>query len=393
MPSAEIIAIGTELLLGEIQDTNTQFLARFLRDLGIDLYRTGMIGDNEERIAQVIREAMSRCEIIITTGGLGPTVDDPTRGAVARALGVETEFRPELWEQIISRFKRYNRHATENNRKQAFIPKGAIAVENPVGTAPAFICETATSCIISLPGVPREMEYLIQSAVLPYLKDRFQLRGTIKARVLHIAGVGESVIDEWVSDLEMRTNPTVGLLAHAGQVDIRITAKGESVEAVDAMIAQMEAEVRERIQEGLYGVDRETLEGVIWQKLDELGWSLALVECNLGSALLRRMSRANFSQERAIANSQPLSADELRYSVEQFRQRNAAEAALGISLVEEGERHLAYIVIVTPAGTTEFTRSFGGERALAAPWSINSGLELLRRSLISSPSQGSHENH
>ena len=154
MTSAEIIAIGTELLLGEIQDTNTHYLARTLRDDGIDLYRTTIVGDNLERIAQAIREATNRANIVITTGGLGPTVDDPTRQAVALAIGTGTEFRPELWDQIQARFKRFNRLATENNRRQAYIPSGAFAVENPVGTAPAFIVEKPGHVIISLPGVP-----------------------------------------------------------------------------------------------------------------------------------------------------------------------------------------------------------------------------------------------
>jgi len=139
MPTAEIIAIGTELLLGETADTNTRFIARTLRGLGVDLFRTSTIGDNAGRIAQAIREALARAEIVITTGGLGPTVDDPTRQAVAQAVGVELEFRPELWEQITARVARYGRTPTENQKRQAYIPKGAISIENPVGTAPAFI--------------------------------------------------------------------------------------------------------------------------------------------------------------------------------------------------------------------------------------------------------------
>src|SRR5512135_2170348 len=139
MPAAEIIAIGTELLLGEIQDTNTRYLARLLRDYGVDLYRTTIVGDNVDRIAHAIRESLSRCQIIITTGGLGPTVDDPTRQAVAMAAGTELEFQPQLWDQIQDRFERFGRNPTENNRRQAYIPRGAIAMENPVGTAPAFI--------------------------------------------------------------------------------------------------------------------------------------------------------------------------------------------------------------------------------------------------------------
>jgi molybdenum cofactor synthesis domain-containing protein len=150
MPTAEIIAIGTELLLGEIQDTNTQFLARQLRNIGIDLYRSTQIGDNTERIAAVIQEAMDRSDIVITTGGLGPTVDDPTREAVARAFGVQTVYHPELWQQILERYRSYSRQPTENNRRQAYLPYNAIAIENPVGTAPAFRVETAKNVIISL---------------------------------------------------------------------------------------------------------------------------------------------------------------------------------------------------------------------------------------------------
>ena len=239
MPTAEIITIGTELLLGEIQDTNTRYLARLLRDCGIDLYRTMTVGDNEKRISQALQEALLRSNIIITTGGLGPTVDDPTRQAIALALGVELEFQPHLWEQILDRFKRYGRAPGENNKRQAFIPHGAIPVENPVGTAPAFIFEKGDRSVIALPGVPREMEYLTVNVVLPYLRDHFHLREVIKARVLHTASIGESQVDELVGDLELLSNPTVGLLAHPGQVDIRVTAKAPSFEEAERMISEV----------------------------------------------------------------------------------------------------------------------------------------------------------
>lgn len=382
MPSAEIIAIGTELLLGEIQDTNTYFLARFLRDIGINLYRTTMIGDNEERIAQVIQEAMKRCDIIITTGGLGPTVDDPTRAAVARALGVGVEFRPDLWEQIKARFSRYGREPSENNRRQAYIPAGAIPVENPVGTAPSFIAETETCSIISVPGVPREMEYLMQNALLPYLRQHYQLRGTIKARILHVAGVGESTVDEWIGDLMTFTNPTVGLLAHPGQVDIRITAKAEEAELVDKMIAEMEIQVRERLKEGLYGCDRETLEEVVLSALKNRGWSLAALECNLNSGLRGRLAKDSFPVENITSLPEHLSLPDLREKLAQFREERGADTALGVSLLPGEEKHLLYLVIITPSNMIEMTRTHGGERALSAPWAVNTGLEMLRRSVL-----------
>src|SRR5512138_1990387 len=183
MPSAEIITIGTEILLGEIVDTNTRHLALTLRDLGVDIYRTTTIGDNVERIAAAISEAMQRAEIIITTGGLGPTVDDPTREAVARGVGVTTEYREELWQEVVERISRYGRHPSENQRRQAVVPAGAIAIRNPVGTAPAFIVEYTSSrrtsmapqaeetsgAIISLPGVPNEMEHILHESIVPYL--------------------------------------------------------------------------------------------------------------------------------------------------------------------------------------------------------------------------------
>ena len=138
MPIAEVIAIGTELLLGQIQDTNTAYIARTLNASGIDIFRATMIGDNENRIAAVINETLQRADIIITTGGLGPTVDDPTRNAVALAYGVENVYRAELWEEIQDRFRAYGRAPSENNKRQAYLPQGAVVIHNPVGTAPAF---------------------------------------------------------------------------------------------------------------------------------------------------------------------------------------------------------------------------------------------------------------
>jgi nicotinamide-nucleotide amidase len=382
MPAAELIAIGTELLLGEIQDTNTRYLARSLRDLGVDIFRATLIGDNAERIAQVIREAMQRCQIIITTGGLGPTVDDPTRAAVALALDVDTVFKQELWEQIQARFQRYGRLPSDNNRRQAWIPAGAIPVENPVGTAPSFICETVNACIVSLPGVPREMEFLTQNAVIPYLRERFQLTGTIKARVLHVAGVGESIIDEWIGDLEVNPNPTVGLLAHPGQVDIRITAKADSLTEADRMIAEMEARVRDRVPEGLFGVDHETLEETLLQSLRDKDYSTAFIECGLAGALRGRMERVRFPDERILVLPDPSPLEKLRHQVNEFQHQHKVSTALGISLEHTLDKHLLNLIVVTPKEVFEQNRSYGGERALAAPWAVNTGLEMLRRKIL-----------
>ena len=385
MPAAELIAIGTELLLGEIQDTNTHYLARTLRDLGVDIYRATIVGDNAERIAQVIKEAMQRCQIIITTGGLGPTVDDPTRAAVAQALGVDVEFSPELWEQIVTRFQRYGRPPSENNRRQAWIPAGAIPVENPVGTAPAFICETINACVISLPGVPREMEYLTQNAVIPYLRERFQLTGTIKARVLHVAGVGESLVDEWIGDLETYANPTVGLLAHPGQVDVRITAKADSLETADRLIEAMELQVRQRIKEGLFGTDQETLEGTLLQALRDRDWRAAMVECGLNGLLKSQLARVHFPAEAVQVIQDPCQPEALLQQVLEFQRATGAQAALGLSLEHPDHKHLLNLVIVTPSGTATTSHTYGGENSLSGPWAVNTGLEMFRRSIVQAP--------
>ena len=378
MPAAEIIAIGTELLLGEIQDTNTRYLARLLRDDGVDIYRTSIVGDNADRIAQVISESLQRCQIIITTGGLGPTVDDPTRQAVAQAVGVNLEFRPDLWDQIQERFKRYNRPPTENNRRQAYIPAGAIPVENPVGTAPAFIIENATQSIISLPGVPREMEYLTQNTVLPYLRQRFGLKGTIKACVLHVAGVGESQVDEWIGDLELLPNPTVGLLAHPGQVDVRITAKAASAEEADQMIARVAAEIEKRVGDNLYGRDKDTLEGVIAQKLAEKGWQLSLFEYGLGE-VFHRLGQCNPAAEELLLPDPPGLAD-LHQKIA-ADQQSANTVYFVIVFLPHETRQTLHMVLLTPGGELETTRNYGGPPGNGPFWAVNTSLDFLRRTL------------
>jgi nicotinamide-nucleotide amidase len=380
MPKAEILTIGTELLLGEIVDTNSPFIARALRDIGIDLYWTSTVGDNEARIAEAVQNGMARSEIIITTGGLGPTVDDPTRNAVARAFGVGTEFRPELWEQIKARFKRFGRDPTENNKRQAYVPEGALAVENPVGTAPAFIVETQKNTVIALPGVSREMEYLMEHEVLPHLHRRFELKGLIKSRSVHTAGIGESQIDALIGDLETLSNPTVGLAAHAGQVDVRITAKADTVEAADAMLGEVEATLRERLGDGIYGVDGETLEAAALTNIVNMGWNLVVVEAGLSGRLTQRLadSEGDGFLGGEVLTSQP-TLDELETACRQFRQSRQAQACLGV-LFQPGEsKQILHLRVLTPESERKLRFSYGGPPSMAPRWATNVSLDTLRR--------------
>lgn len=274
--NAEIITIGTELLLGEIVDTNATYIARQFRDIGVNIYYTTTVGDNLERIAGAIRTGLSRADVVITTGGLGPTVDDMTRQAVADATDRELEFRPELFEQIRARFSQLGAQMSENNRVQAYIPVGSIPVENRLGTAPCYIVEDARGTVISLPGVPREMKDLMARTVLPYLRERTGYKGIIKARILRTAGIGESSIDDRISDLMTWSNPTVGLAAHTGQTDIRITARADSEAEADRLIADAETQIRERVGRYIYGTDSEPLEDAFVNLLRTRGLTLAV---------------------------------------------------------------------------------------------------------------------
>jgi nicotinamide-nucleotide amidase len=381
MTSAEIIAIGTELLLGEIQDTNTHYLARSLRDAGIDLYRTTIVGDNLERIAQAIREATNRANIVISTGGLGPTVDDPTRQAVALAVGKNLEFKPELWDQIQARFKRFNRQATENNRRQAYIPEDAIAVENPVGTAPAFIVEKPAHVIISLPGVPSEMEYLMEHTVLPYLKEHFNLLGTIKARVLHVSGVGESQVDEWIGDLETMQNPTVGLLAHPGQVDVRVTAKAISIDEANRMIDETVNILRLRLGDSIYGIDDDLLEKTVLDKLVSSNWHLTIIESGLRHEFLSRLTKADFQAENVsiLSAASEESAQELE--AQHLSHLNGNKILLSAIFKPGPEKQGLILYLKTPVSEQRANFSYGGPPINGVPWAVNMSLDFIRRNI------------
>ena len=398
---AEIVSIGTELLLGEIVDTNAAWIARALTTIGLNLYYKTTVGDNEARIAAVLRQALARSEIVIATGGLGPTVDDVTREAIAAATGRPLEMRPELVGEIEAFFRRRGTRMTENNLRQARLPQGAIAIRNPVGTAPAFIVEEPAGVIISLPGVPAEMRYLMEHAVLPYLRQKFGLRGVIKVRNLHTCNIGESQIDDLIGDLEKASNPTVGLSAHPGQTDVRITAKADSEEEAARLIAEMEAEVRRRLGQVIYGADEETLEGVVMDLLQRRGRTLAVVETVTGGAITGRLAGvARGSQQfkgglvvpsEAALGNLGLSTAELALPPEELaaraaqRVREVQAADMGLAVLARGEagQWTAYFALDADGALTRRSRDFSGRPAeLTVPWIIHVALDILRQALL-----------
>jgi competence/damage-inducible protein CinA-like protein len=378
---AEIITIGTELLLGEIVDTNSRTIARAIRDIGLDLYRTTTVGDNVDRIAQVVKDGVERAQAIITTGGLGPTVDDPTREAIARAFDVPLEYQPHLWDEIQEKFTQFGSKPADNNKRQAYIPKGAIPISNPVGTAPAFIFETENSSVISLPGVPAELIVLLHDEVIPYLKKRLDLRYVIKARIVKTSGIGESWLDNEIGDLELLSNPTVGLAAHPGRVDIRITAKGQNEGEVDEMLWKMEATLRQRLGDVIYGTDETTLEDVVLAAIHERGWRLRVFEIGTDGALAGALEGRHDCYMGGDDFSDSSSQGDFGSAMEQSLREKNIEVGLGIILEYGESKHNLSIFVHSPEGSVEVSRAYGGPPANAPIWGISQALETLRKQL------------
>jgi nicotinamide-nucleotide amidase len=274
--NAEIVMIGTELLLGQIVDTNAAHIGRVLAENGIGLYQKSTVGDNRQRIARTLEAALERADVVLTSGGLGPTEDDLTREAVADVFGRPLEFRQELYDELVARFASVHRSVTENNRKQATAPEGAESIPNRYGTAPGLICGDGRGEIICMPGVPSELYAMLDDSVIPYLRRRYNLKGGLYHRVLKVCGIGESLVDAKMGDL-MATleNPTIGVLASPEWVRIRITARADTLEQGADLIAD------------------DTLEGVIDGLLLEQGWSLATAETFTGGMIAQRLTAAD----------------------------------------------------------------------------------------------------
>lgn len=294
MANAEIVAIGSELLLGQIVDTNSTWMAQRLTALGVNLFHKSVVGDNPERMKEVLTRALERADVVITSGGLGPTQDDLTREAVAEVTGRELVLHQPFLEQIDYRFRSRGFVMTPNNERQAYMPKGAIPVNNPNGTAPSFIVEDPRGSIFVLPGVPFELKWLFDNEVAPYLRRKFSLAEIISYRVLKVAELGESRVDDLMGHFIANSrNPTVGVLAHPGQVDIRIAAKAPTKEAALELIAPVEAEMRQLIGKHIFAVDEETMETAVGNLLREKNKTLAVCEDLTGGMVTDRLQEAD----------------------------------------------------------------------------------------------------
>ncbi len=289
--NCEIVTIGSELLHGQIIDTNASYIARTLNSIGLNIAFHTTVGDIYTQIKDALFQAWKRNDLIITTGGIGPTEDDLTREVIADLVGVTLIFKKELMDQIESIFKRVGYSMPENNRKQAFIPDGAIPIPNEIGTAPGFIIEKESKVIVVLPGVPKELKYLLTKKVVPYLKKYFHLdQELISSRTLKVTGIGESKVDTQINDLiKENSNPTVGILASPGDISITITAWVKSEREAEALIKPIEQEIRSRLGITIYGVNEDTLHGVVTNLLNKRGETLSILETFSGGELTGRL--------------------------------------------------------------------------------------------------------
>jgi nicotinamide-nucleotide amidase len=359
--SAEIVTIGTEMLLGDLVDTNTAWISQRLAELGVGIYRHTTVGDNTERIVDALREAASRSALVVTTGGLGPTSDDLTNACISTLTGREMVEYPEAREHVDTMFAKFGRQPTANNYKQALFPAGTELIPNSVGTAMGALVEWEGTLFATLPGVPTEMKTMFGETLEPLIRARSD--GSIVSKTLHFAGIGESALAEKVQEFLDATDPTVAPLAGQGRVRLRITTRAATEKEAQEKIAPVEQEVIARLGDYFFGEDGETLEGAVARLLEERGATLALAESCTGGLLAKRLTDmpgssayftealvtySNESKERLLGVPHALIAE--HGAVSEAVAREMAEGARRVSGADYG---LSVTGVAGPDGGTE----------------------------------------
>ncbi len=346
---AEILSIGTELLLGQITDTNAAWLAQQLPDLGVDLYYISQVGDNRQRLTETIQRAHNRSDLVICTGGVGPTEDDLTREAISDMLGEPMEVQPELEKNLRSYFGGRGMEMPERNIKQAALIKSAQTLANPVGTAPGWWVEHDGRIIVCMPGVPHEMKTMWQNQAVPRLRERTS-GGFILSRTLKILGKGESAVEEMVQDFIHSNNPTLATYAKNDGIHLRITSKAADEATAHDLIFELEIKLRERLGTLIYGQDDETLEGVIGTMLQDRSFFLGVMEAGSGGVLS------------ALLNDAPQSPAFFRGGLVSQQPDMLANWGVDSQLIEE---HSILSKEVAEAMATAARRTLGTEVGLA----------------------------
>lgn len=409
----EIIGVGTELLLGQIVNTNAAWTGQRLADVGWDCLRQTVVGDNEERIAVAIREALGRADAVILTGGLGPTQDDVTREAIAAVAGVRLVRRPEIEQWLRNRFSRLgSARIAEMNLKQADVPEGGRVIDNPVGSAPGLMIEVDGKPVYAVPGVPREMEAMLEQVVLPDLAARAGEGRAIVSRTLRTAGIGESLLAERLTplwDSFADGGVTMAYLASAGEVRIRLTAVGGTREQALDAIAPLEAAIRDELGDLVYGLDDETLEARVGRLLAGAKRTLGCAESLTGGLVGGRVTTVAGSSDYflggVIAYATEAKVAVLGVDRDLLTELGPVSEAVAGAMAEGVRRLLGASVGLATTGVAGPTEQAGqpvgtlclgvadadgtvtrklrapGDRAQIRAWATTTALDLLRRRL------------
>lgn len=407
----EIVSTGTELLLGQIVNTNAPYLARKLNEIGFDAVYQTTVGDNRCRMKNVLSIALERADIVITSGGLGPTQGDITKEVSAELLGRALQLHEASVVHIREFFKRRHLTMTDNNMRQAMMPSEAIVVTNHRGTAPGVIIEHDGKTIIHLPGPPMELEHMFEKSILPYLENRFGSQGVIISKVLRTFGIGESILEERIRHFILaQKNPTIALLARSGEIHIRLTAKAESETMARSLICELENSLRVLIDEYIFGVDEQSLEQVVGEELRRHKMSIALAESCTGGAATAKLTDvpgssayligsvvcyANRIKTEIIGVAPSILQEHGAVSRETavamasgIRDRFAADIGIGITGIAGPDGGtaakpvgLVYMAIAGPQGVIVEEEHFSGQRIAIKARATNSTLNLLRQYL------------
>ena len=413
---AELISIGTELLLGEIVDTNAQYISARLPALGIDLYYISKVGDNVERLSEVIGRAWGRSDLVITTGGLGPTEDDLTRESIARVLGEELSVDPEAEQQLRDFFERRGANMPERNVKQAMLIASARAIPNPRGTAPGWWVEREGRVVVAMPGPPSEMQRMWEEEVAPELERR-NPGSVLVTRTLKTSGLGEGHVDELISPLLKSTNPSIGVYARADGVQLRIGAKAPTKEEARQLIEPLEHELRDLLGPVVWGADDDTFESAVADLFTRYGLTLATMESCTGGLLAHTITNVpgsssyfrgglvSYATEMKIEWGVPagviesygvISAECAAAMALAARERLGADVGVGITGVagpepQDGHPPGTVHVGLDAAFTTPATISyqFAQGREAVKRRAVTTALALLRRTVLESKGHAS----
>ena len=404
---AEILSVGTELLLGHITDTNASWLAQQMSPLGIDLYYVSTVGDNLERLVATLRQAHERSDLVVITGGVGPTEDDLTREAIAAVMGETPTVDPALEATLRAFFAGRGIPMPERNLKQAWVLPSVTILNNPIGTAPGWWAERDSKVIVSMPGVPYEMKRMWQSEVVPHLRVRTS--DVLFTRIMRVAGLGESTVEERLDNELHSANPTVATYAKRDAVDVRVTAKAATADQARAQVAEVEDRIRTSLGEHVFGVDDETPQSVALHMLVERGLTLATMESCTGGLLASLITDVPGSSNaflgglvsyatalketwgvpvEVIANHGVVSVETARAMAEAVRTQTGADVGVGITGVagpdeQEGKPvGTVHIAVAAPHGARDTSQRFRGPRGEIKLRAAYTALNLLRLHLL-----------